>query len=372
MRALIWILTTLAAGAAGGCTEDAAEPDCDRSGNACTYAGKPGQVGFNGDGHDRLDTELYWAMDLSFAADGTVWLIDWNNHLVRRVRRDQTVETMVGWIDPVFPGDGLPGRAEQSLEGAYGTDVQLNHPTDLVQAADGKVLVMAWHNHKLREVDPQTKRVRILAGAGPGYAGDGMTMAAAAFKQPKGLEQDAAGDLYVLDQQNFRIRKITRSTGAMSLVAGNGQQGSEGDGGPALAARFNFEAGSNPESSPTPSATRCAPSISPPGSSTRSSAPAWRATPAMGARRGRRSSRRRAIWRSGRRGTSTSPTPTTARSAPSISRRGSSAPSPAPASSATRPTRASLRPASSWRGRSGSSSTPAATCSSATPSTAGS
>ncbi len=240
---IIWMIV------AAGCGGDGDEPECDRSGIACTYAGKPGLVGFNGDGQHRLDTELYWTMDLSFAPDGTVWFIDWNNHLVRRILRDQTVETLVGWIDPVFPGDGLPGSAEQSAEGAHGTDVQLNHPTDLAQAPDGKVLVMAWHNHKLREVDPATRRVRILAGAGPGYTGDGMTMAAATFKQPKGLELDAAGNMYVLDQQNFRIRKIERATGAMSLIAGNGLQGSDGDGGPAAAARFNFEAGSNPEPS---------------------------------------------------------------------------------------------------------------------------
>jgi hypothetical protein len=247
MKELLFLLAMT--GAAAGCGGDADEPDCDRSGVACTYAGKPGLVGFNGDGLHRLDTELYWTMDLLFARDGVVWFIDWNNHLVRRVLRDQTVETLVGWIDPVFPGDGLPGRSEQSAEGALGTDVQLNHPTDLAEAPDGKVLVMAWHNHKLREIDPATKRVRIVAGAGPGYTGDGMTLAAATFKQPKGLELDDAGDMYVLDQQNFRIRKIERATGAMSLVAGNGMQGSDGDGGPALAARFNFEAGSNPEPS---------------------------------------------------------------------------------------------------------------------------
>jgi hypothetical protein len=226
------------------------EPNtCTKSGYACTFLGKPGVVGFNGDGLDRRDTELYWTMDLSFAADGTVWFIDWNNHLIRRVLEDQTVTTVVGWTDPVFPGDGAPGGLEKTLEGALGTDVQLNHPTDLAQTAEGKVLVMAWHNHKLREIDPATGHVRILAGAGAGYTGDGATMAMATFKQPKGLELDADGNMFILDQQNFRIRKIEKATGAMSLVAGNGLQGSDGDGGLAKDATLNFEAGSNPEPS---------------------------------------------------------------------------------------------------------------------------
>ncbi|CAN5873823.1 hypothetical protein BH11MYX3_BH11MYX3_44870 [soil metagenome] len=219
------------------------------SGNACVWAGVSGVESFNGDGLDRRDTELYWPMDMSFAKDGTVWFIDWNNHLVRRVLADQTVVTVVGWTDPIFPGDGLSGMAEQSAEGAPGLDVKLNHPTDLVQTADGKVLMMAWHNHKLREIDPVTGRVRILAGGGAGFAGDGMPLAMAVFKQPKGLEIDAQGNLYILDQQNFRIRKVDKSTGLISTIAGNGMQGFEGDNGPAAAAKLNFEAGSNPEPS---------------------------------------------------------------------------------------------------------------------------
>lgn len=244
---LAWLAALLALPGAAACGDDPSR--CDEPGRACTWAGRPGVFGFNGDGHHRLDTELYWTMDLSFAADGTVWLIDWNNHLIRRILTDDTVTTVVGWTDPIFPGDGLSGGAERTAEGAPGTDVQLNHPTDLAQTADGKVLVMAWHNHKLREIDPATGRVRIVAGAGAGYSGDGATTATALFKQPKGLELDPDGNMYILDQQNFRIRKIERATGAMSVIAGNGMQGSDGDGGPALAARLNFEAGSNPEPS---------------------------------------------------------------------------------------------------------------------------
>ncbi len=218
-------------------------------GNACVWAGVSGVESFNGDGLDRRDTELYWPMDMSFAADGTVWFIDWNNHLVRRVLADQTVVSVVGWTDPIFPGDGLSGPSERSADGAPGSDVKLNHPTDLVQTADGKVLVMAWHNHKLREIDPATGRVRILAGGGAGFAGDGMPLASAVFKQPKGLEIDAQGNLYILDQQNFRIRKVDQATRLISTIAGNGMQGFEGDGGPAAAAKLDFEAGSNPEPS---------------------------------------------------------------------------------------------------------------------------
>ena len=84
----------------------------DRSGHACTWAGKSGMFGFNGDGLYRLDTELYWTMDIRFASNGTVWLFDWNNHLVRRID-DDIVTTVIGWVDPIFPGDSVSGPAER-------------------------------------------------------------------------------------------------------------------------------------------------------------------------------------------------------------------------------------------------------------------
>ncbi|MFN0250490.1 MAG: hypothetical protein ACKV2T_26655 [Kofleriaceae bacterium] len=234
-----------------GCGDNPA-PCEERSGHACTWAGVGGVFGFNGDGKHRLETELYWTMDMWFASNGTVWIIDWNNHLVRRID-DDIVTTAVGWVDPIFPGDGISGMGERMPGGVKGTEVKLNHPTDLTETDDGKILVMAWHNHKLREIDPATNHVRIVAGAGAGFAGDGMALADVAplglFSQPKGLERAPNGDLFVLDQQNFRIRKIEKATGMISTIAGNGMQGSDGDGGPALSAKLNFEAGSNPEPS---------------------------------------------------------------------------------------------------------------------------
>jgi hypothetical protein len=223
-------------------------PGCDDPGNACTWLGLPGADGFNGDGKDRLATKLYWSMDMVFAADGSPWFIDWNNHMVRRVLPDQTVQTVLGWTDPPFPGDGGPG--ENTAEGALGTEVQLNHPTDLAFDLDGTLLVMAWHNHKLRRLDPNELRSRIECGAGAGFRGDGGDAKVALFRQPKALVVGPGGERYILDQQNWRIRRI--DAGVIDTIAGTGMQGdglSSGDGGPALEARLNVEGGSNPEPS---------------------------------------------------------------------------------------------------------------------------
>jgi len=251
LEAAIFTMTKMLMLAALGllaCSGDDA-PDCDTSGNACTWLGLPGESGFNGDGKNRLDTKMYWSMDMVFGEDGTPWFIDWNNHLVRRVLPDQTVQSVLGWINPVFPGDGGPG--ETTPGGALGTEVQLNHPTDLAFDTDGTLLVMAWHNHKLRRLDPATLRVSIECGAGAGYRGDGSAAAQALFRQPKALEVGPLGERYIVDQQNWRIRKIDEA-GNIDTVAGTGVQGdnsNQGDNGPARMANLNLEAGSNPEPS---------------------------------------------------------------------------------------------------------------------------
>jgi DNA-binding beta-propeller fold protein YncE len=129
--------------------------------------------------------------------------------------------------------------------------VQLNHPTDLAFDLDGTLLVMAWHNHKLRKLDPNTLRVSIECGAGAGYRGDGGDAALALFRQPKALEVGPLGERYIIDQQNWRVRRID-AAGIIDTVAGTGTQGdgtNQGDGGPASMANLNLEAGSNPEPS---------------------------------------------------------------------------------------------------------------------------
>lgn len=235
---------------ATACGDDAPCPE--ESGIACTYIGIAGEEGFNGDGHHRLDTRLYWTMDMLFHSSGTPYFIDWNNHQVRVLRDDDTVETIVGWTDPVLPGDGEPSGAEKTADGALGTEVRLNHPTTLAETADGTILLMAWHNHKLRSIDPATGRTRILAGAGAGFAGDDGPATDAIFKQPGPMCLDPAGNIYVGDQQNFRVRVID-ATGTIRTIAGNGvgnlQGEPGGDGIPALESPIDWEAGSNPEPS---------------------------------------------------------------------------------------------------------------------------
>lgn len=212
------------------------------SGTACIWAGN-GTPGLNGDGHPLRQSRMYWPIDLEFAPDGSAYVLDWNNHLVRRVTAAGTFETVIG----NFVGDGAPARADSMPDGAPGTEVSLNHPTDL-QVHDGAVVLAAWHNHKLRQLDPDSGRVTVIAGGAPGFKGDGGPLQAAQFNQPKAIVFDAEGNLYVLDQRNQRVRKVAPD-GSVSTIAGTGMSGMQGDGGPAESAQLSFQTGPNPQPS---------------------------------------------------------------------------------------------------------------------------
>ncbi len=221
---------------------------CDDPGVACTWAGLKGETGYNGEGHHRLDTELSQVQDLLFRPDGTAWFTDFNNFLIRRVLPDDTVESVIGSTQPIFPGDG-PLRGIPA-EGAAGRDWQLNHPTNLFSGDGDIIYVVAWHNHKILQIDTADDNwVRVVSGSGAGFAGDGSLAAQGAlFKQVSSGVRDEAGNIYLIDQQNQRIRKID-SDGMLSTIAGTGVDGYSGDGGDGLDAQFSWEYGSNPNPS---------------------------------------------------------------------------------------------------------------------------
>jgi outer membrane protein assembly factor BamB len=234
-----------------GCDSDS--EDVDRaclglaSGEACTWLGLKGEEGFNGDGLHRAETLINQPQDLLFLPDGTPWFTDFNNFLIRRVHPDGIVETMVGSTEPVFPGDGPFDGVPPG--GADGSQWLLNHPTNMVLGPDGEVLVVAWHNHKLLSVSPDDGFVEVMCGGGAGFAGDGQLAAnGALFKQVNDATYDDAGNMYLVDQQNERIRRID-AEGIIETIAGTGDLGYAGDGGPALEAQFSWARGSNPNPS---------------------------------------------------------------------------------------------------------------------------
>jgi streptogramin lyase len=224
-------------------------PCTDEVGSICTYAGD-GETAYNGNGRDRLRTALYWPIDVEFAPSGRRILLDWNNHLVREILGDETITTIMGTD---FVGDGPADLSDLTLPGADPFTVDLNHPVDVQEFTNGDLLVMAWHNHKIRVIDKDTGLVRVLMGRGAAFQGDGGPAKDALVNQPPHGVLDPAGNLFFIDQRNQRIRVIynfdaERENAIIQTVAGNGVKGFNGDG-VALETQFSFPAGGNPEPS---------------------------------------------------------------------------------------------------------------------------
>jgi DNA-binding beta-propeller fold protein YncE len=224
-------------------------PCTDVVGSICTYVGTGGE-GFNGDGRHRLESVLYWPFDIAFLPSGRRILLDWNNHKVREIEDDETLRTIIGTD---FVGDGPADLSDLTPQGADPLTVDLNHPTDIEEFTNGDVLLMAWHNHKIRVQDRTSGRVRVLAGAGAAFAGDGGPAIDARLNQPPHGTWDGNGNFFFIDQRNQRIRVLydfdaEREHAIIDTIAGTGAAGFNGDG-PALETQLSFPAGGNPEPS---------------------------------------------------------------------------------------------------------------------------
>jgi sugar lactone lactonase YvrE len=102
---------------------------------------------------------------------------------------------------------------------------------------DGTLLIADTGNNVLQRFDPSTGNLTRFAGSGArGFDGDGGPSTEASLKGPRGVAIDENGNVYIADSANRRIRRIDAATGVITTVAGNGERGSAGDGGPALEA----------------------------------------------------------------------------------------------------------------------------------------
>jgi len=245
----------LTAGLFSGCLLDSERPDpCDdaKPGTACMWAGN-GERGYNLDNPNihRLDSILYMPEDVTFDPRDRGYIVDWNNHRIRRVEIDDRLVDVIGTD---YEGDGPPEMEDRlpvcNPVGALATTVALNHMTDVEFGPDGLLYMAAWHNNKVRVFDPTTNMLTALAGDGYGYSGDGGPACRALFNQPKALAFAPDGSLFVIDQRNVRIRKIAMDADrTITTIAGTGVAGPLGDGGLAIDAQFGFETGTTPRPS---------------------------------------------------------------------------------------------------------------------------
>jgi uncharacterized protein (TIGR03437 family) len=179
-----------------------------------------GVPGFGGDNGPAINAEIGTPLGLGFDPAGNLYLAPGD---IRRIAPDGTITRVAGNGVVGFSGDGGPA-----------TSAAMIGPTDAVGDAAGNLYITDRGNSVIRRVDPSGIITTIAGTRVAGFGGDGGPAKSAELFQPFQLALDHAGNLYVADWGNSRVRKIT-TDGTITTVAGGGN-GSLGDGGPATAA----------------------------------------------------------------------------------------------------------------------------------------
>jgi sugar lactone lactonase YvrE len=119
------------------------------------------------------------------------------------------------------------------------SDTQVSNPYGMAIGPDGGLYFCDLDNQRIRRLDLQTKKLSTVAGNGQkGYTGDGGPALAATLNMPHEIQFDPRGDLYIAERDNHVIRKVDMKSGIISTVAGTGTAGFSGDGGPATKAQL--------------------------------------------------------------------------------------------------------------------------------------
>jgi sugar lactone lactonase YvrE len=125
----------------------------------------------------------------------------------------------------------LAGSGKKGTKDGVGEAAEFNAPHNLVVAPDGMIYIADTSNHRVRKLNPKTREVTTIAGGDKGFAGDGGSAKDAKFDQAYHVALDGeAKNLFVCDLGNRRIRKIDLKTGTITTVAGNGKRGAPADG----------------------------------------------------------------------------------------------------------------------------------------------
>lgn len=195
-------------------------------GKIATIAGT-GVPSWTGDGGAATSATLNGPYGVWVDKSGNVYIADLSNQVVRMISTSGTISTVAGNNYPSHTGDGGPA-----------TSASMTWPFSVVGDNAGNLYISAANDNRVRRVAADGT-ISTYAGNGVGgFSGDGGPATSASIHAPYGLALDPAGNLYIADSQNNRIRRVS-SKGIITTVAGTGGSGFSGDGAPATSAQIS-------------------------------------------------------------------------------------------------------------------------------------
>lgn len=194
-----------------------------------TMAGT-GKKGYAGDGGKALEATFNLPHEIRFDKEGNYYIADMVNNAIR------CVDAKTGIIT-TFAGTGVAGYEG---DGGPADKAKLKQPHSIQFGADGNLYICDIGNNVIRKVDMKTKKISTFAGTGkPGVTPDGAPLKDTPINEPRSLEVDKAGDLWLVTRSGNQLFKIDMKALHIYLIAGTGKKGFTGNGGPAKQATLS-------------------------------------------------------------------------------------------------------------------------------------
>lgn len=179
-----------------------------------------GVPGSSGDGAPAVSAQLNNPFGITRGPDGLIYLVEFDGNVIRRISRDGIITTIAGCGKKGGAGDGGPALK-----------AEFNQPHEIRFDKDGHLYVSDMLNHRIRKIDAKTQRISTIAGTGAiGFSGDGGLATEATLNNPIAIQLDAEGDLFICDIGNHRIRRVEIRSGRISTIAGTGKGSKTTDG----------------------------------------------------------------------------------------------------------------------------------------------
>ena len=194
-----------------------------------TVAGS-GSSGYSGDGGVATSASLYYPSGVAADGAGNIFIADNYNHRIRKVGTNSIITTVAGSGSTTFAGDG--GAA---------TNASLYYPNNMTVDGGGNIFIADTYHSRIRKVDTNGIITTVAGNGNNGFSGDGGAATNATINYPYAVALDGTGNLYIADYYNNRIRKVG-TNGIITTVAGSGTYGYSGDGGAATSAAFRYPA----------------------------------------------------------------------------------------------------------------------------------
>ena len=188
-----------------------------------TVAGS-GRKGYAGDGGPALEADLNEPYEIRFAANGDTYFVEMRNNIVRQVdAATGTISTVAGTGEAGYSGDGGPA-----------VEAQLHDPHSIELDGQGSLYIADIGNHRVRRVDLTTGLISTFAGTGEqAPTPDGAPLVGTPLNGPRAIAFDRDGDMFLALREGNAVYRIAMKEKTLHHIAGTGEKGYTGDGGPA-------------------------------------------------------------------------------------------------------------------------------------------